>query len=174
MAFNAHGYLDAGLHKMDIGTVEDEFVVPFPHSTTRKTIIDGYKKHSIDLLALISKYVNFIDGSFVTNKNDPGDIDLVCFIDGDMLDALPLPTQAQVRALLSGPVTKASHSCDAYFCPTYPETHVKFGSYRSMRKYWMGEFGYDRSDVPKGIVVIEENAAPAPVVAAPAAPGVGP
>lgn len=174
MAFNRKGYLDAGLHEMAIDQIEEDFVTQFPHSSTRKAIIEGYKKHSSELKDVVKEYVQFIDGSFVTNKNDPGDIDLVCFMDGDMLDALPPAEQHKLMQLLSGPATKAGYMCDAYYCISYPDTHPKFPATRSQRKYWMGEFGFDRSDVPKGIVVLRETPPPpTATVAAMPAPAVG-
>lgn len=166
MTFNAKGYLEPGLYPMDLNEIENILVTPFPHSSTRPSVMSGFRRHTADLQALVDEYTQFIDGSFVSNKNDPGDIDLVCFIDGDKVDALSPPQQAMLRELLLGPVTKASHYCDAYFCPSYPDTHANYDSYRSKRKYWMGEFGYDRFDVPKGIVVVEQKASPAPSLAA--------
>lgn len=165
MNFNTDGHMQAGLHKMTLNEIEDAFVTPFPHSSTRKNVIDGYKKHTIELTQILDQYVQFIDGSYVTNKNDPGDIDLACFADGDVVDSLPMADKMKLRALMAGKLTKATHLCDAYFCPSYPETHPKFEFYRSKRKYWMGEFGYDRTDKPKGIVVLERT--PPPPVAAP-------
>ena len=166
MAFNAKGYLEPGLHQMKVDDIEKEFVTPFPHSSTRKDILDGFKKHSDELQMILNKYMQMIDGSFVTNKNDPGDVDLICFIDGDMLDAMNRADQMKIAALLDGKTTKATHMCDAYFCPSYPDTHPKYHGYRTTRKYWMGEFGYDRSDVAKGIVILEYTA-PTPTPAVP-------
>ena len=96
-----------------------------------------------------------MDGSFVTSKNDPGDIDLVVLLDGPAVDSLPPAEQAKLRSLLAGPVTRTQYMCDAYFCPVYPEGHPMHSASRQQRKYWLGEFGYDRSDVPKGIVHVK-------------------
>lgn len=166
MTFNAKGYLEPGLHPMNLDEIEKVFVTPFPHSSTRPNVMSGFRRHTNDLLALVDEYTQFIDGSFVSNKNDPRDIDLVCFIDGDKVDALSPPQQAKLRELVLGPTTKASHKCDAYFCPSYPDTHANYDFFRSKRKYWMGEFGYDRSDVPKGIVVVEQKVSQAAPVTA--------
>lgn len=169
MKFNTKGYLDAGLHPMTVDDVEKIFVTGFPSSNTRQGIIDGYKKHADDLAKIINECVQFIDGSFVTNKNDPGDIDMVCLIDGDTVDALAPAEQTKLAALLSGPATKATHKCDAYLVVTYPETHPAYPAARQQRKYWMGEFGFDRQDHPKGIVTIDVKAQPAVAATPPAA-----
>ena len=134
----------------------------FPHSTTRTSILDGYKRHWKEIIGIVGPCEQFLDGSFVSNKNDPSDIDLVMFIDALVVDALPPDKQQQLSILLSGPVTKATYLCDAYFCLVYPADHPMSEPARAKRKYWMGEFGYDRHDVPKGIVHVTF---PAPVPA---------
>jgi hypothetical protein len=93
-----------------------------------------------------------MNGSFISTKNDPGDVDLVCFADANAIDCLPLEMQQRLKALVDGKATRDTHLCDAYFCPTLPETDPAFDETRSARKYWMGEFGFDRLDRPKGIV----------------------
>lgn len=156
--FNANGYLDPGLHRMTLPDVELNFVAAFPHSTTRPTILLGYKAHLSELQSLVPGFEQLIDGSFTSNKADPGDIDLVVFVDGDQIDRLSSDQQAKFLDLVSNKLTKSRYLCDAYFCPTYPATHPKFDASRLQRKYWIGEFGYDRSDIPKGIVHIVEGA----------------
>lgn len=149
---NADGYLDAGLHDMSVDQLESAFVAAFPTSKTRPQIFSGYQKHSAELSALGVPMEQFINGSFTTNKEDPGDVDLVCFADAESIDKLSPDQQAVFEKLVAGKATKASHHCDAYFCATVPETDPLYPQVRANRKYWMGEFGYDRTDKPKGIV----------------------
>ena len=167
--FNSHGYLDAGLHVFASDEFESHFVTSFPHSKTRTTILDGYTRHCREIVGLVGACEQFLDGSFVTSKNDPGDIDLVMFIDATVVDALPHDKQQALMELVAGPNTRANYHCDAYFCPIYPAGHPMSDAARQKRKYWMGEFGYDRSDVPKGIVHVT-FAAPPPAPAAPPTP----
>ena len=147
---------------MSVDGIEEAFVTPFPHSSTRKDVMEGYRKHTSELKGIIDEYSQLIDGSFESNKNDPGDIDFVCFMDGDKVDALSSTEKDKLQKLFSGPLTKSTHLCDAYFCPSFPDTHPNFEFYRSKRKYWMGEFGFDRLDVPKGIVLVDEKPSPPP------------
>lgn len=153
LKFNGSGYLDPGFHNASLEDIEKHLVSAFPSSTTRQAIMDGYKRHRSDLTAMGLAVEQFIDGSFVSTKNDPGDVDLVCLIDLDVVDALDPAVRPQFEALVSGQVTKGTHSCDSYFCPTVPDTHPLYSKLRAQRKYWMGEFGFDRVDTPKGIVL---------------------
>jgi hypothetical protein len=158
MTFNGNGYLDPGLHPMRIDEVEATFVSGFPHSSTRPAIMGGYFRHYEQLKALVGSFEQLVDGSFVSNKNDPGDIDLVCFVDAEKLDSLRPEEQLKFKELVSGKETRAKYHCDAYLALTFPPEHPNFSEARTLRKYWMGEFGYDRTDIPKGIVFIEERA----------------
>lgn len=152
MKFNAQGYFEAGIHDFDAGAIEEHLVVGFPTSITRVQILAGYKKHRAEIEALGLTCEQLIDGSFVSTKNDPEDIDLVGLIDADAVDALSPAQQMQLQALFSGQTTKATHLCDAYLCPTVPQNDPRYARLRAARKYWLGEFGYDRQDKPKGMV----------------------
>jgi hypothetical protein len=153
--FNGHGYLEPGVHGLDPTEIEAQFVTSFPHSTTRKNILVGYKQYSHDIASLVGNCEQYLDGSFVTNKNDPGDIDLVMLLDATVVDALPNDEKLRLKELVAGPTTKAKYMCDAYFCPVYPAGHPMADASRAQRKYWLGEFGYDRNDIPKGIVHVK-------------------
>lgn len=155
MNFNADGYLEAGLHDLELEAIIEHFVTAFPHSSSRETIMDGYKRHRSDVASLGIVCTQLLDGSFVSSKADPGDIDMVGFMDMQEVDALGVEDQEKLRLLFSGPQTKGTHFCDAYFVPTVPKDHPNFNAFRSQRKYWMGEFGYDREDRPKGMIKTE-------------------
>lgn len=157
--FNGHGYLDPGLHQMTLEEFEASFVTAFPHSNTRSHILVGYIRHHADLCQILDAFEQIIDGSFTTNKNDPNDVDLLILADGDVVDALPHEQKVRFNTLVSGKATQAGYACDAYFCPTYPETHPLYPHNRAQRKYWMGEFGFDRRDVAKGLVHMKHDSA---------------
>lgn len=162
---------------MELDKIVEHFVTAFPTSNTRSNIIDGYKKHSAEVAALGVACTEILDGSFASNKADPGDIDMVGFMDLDAVDALDATAQMKLRVLFAGKATRNTHLCDAYFVPTVPEYHPDYNQLRSQRKYWMGEFGYDREDRPKGMIRTQVAPAPAPAPAAPSivpfAPGNG-
>lgn len=154
--FNGNGYLEPGIHAMSESDVKGHFVDAFPQSTTRPMIHEGYERHSTELKAIGIVAEKYLDGSFTTAKTDPGDVDMVVFADADQVDALPPAVQQQLRALVSGKATRQTHLCDCYFCPTVKDqTHPAFDQLRAQRKYWLGEFCFDRADLPKGIVSVK-------------------
>lgn len=166
--FNADGYLEAGLHDMELDGIVEHFVTAFPTSNTRSNIIEGYKKHRGEIVSLGIPCLQFLNGSFASNKADPGDIDMVGFMDMEAVDALSPADKSKLEALFSGKATRDTHLCDAYFVPTVPAHHPLHNQLRSQRKYWMGEFGYDREDKPKGLIRTEilPPQPPTPIAAA--------
>lgn len=150
--FNADGYLPAGIHDMTLQQIETELVLPFSTSITRSLIFEGYRRHHRELEATGISIDQFVDGSFVTNKNNPGDVDLVCFYLANDVEALSDTKKGVLHALLGGRATRATRFCDAYSCSMVPESDPLFARTRARRKYWLGEFGFDRNDKAKGIV----------------------
>lgn len=95
----------------------------------------------------------WIDGSFLTEKIDPDDIDLVLSLDGL---ALKTPTLSQRRVLnwWSGDL-KSRHRCDTYVFFEFPYGDPNYSFGRKWWKYWYDLFGSSRSGVPKGIAFVD-------------------
>ena len=67
---------------VDLATLKTVFVDNFPNSTTRKTLYDNYLRYTDDFSKQITpNFKQWINGSFVTLKENPNDIDFVTFID---------------------------------------------------------------------------------------------
>lgn len=87
ITFNAEGTLPEGVYEMSM----EEFMRQFVYNEKRQIIFKGFLTLISDLKAIKCKAV-YVDGSFVTIKEQPGDVD-VCWeddedIDWDLLDAL--------------------------------------------------------------------------------------
>lgn len=117
------GLLPPGRHTLDEATFEATFVDGFPNSKTRGRLFTRWRRHREALASLIAIETQWIDGSYVTSKEDPGDIDLVTIIDGPTYDALPAPMQHMVEALLAGKRTKAVWGMDSFPIVRYPVGH---------------------------------------------------
>ena len=123
-----------------------------PHSSTRPGIFGGLSAYRVALKGLIADCEHILDGSFVTSKNDPGDVDCFVCADVSVVNALHPTAQEAFRDLVSGKATQAHFHVDAYFCPSTSTSDPDYDRYRRIRKYWLGEFGYDRQERPKGLV----------------------
>ena len=83
LIFDEHGYLvPSEKITIDLATLEQVFVKDFPNSETRKDLFDNYLRY-IDTFAkeITPNFTQWINGSFVTKKEDPKDIDFVTFIE---------------------------------------------------------------------------------------------
>jgi hypothetical protein len=155
MNFHVNGNLEAGVHNVTMELFHGTFVASFPHSSTRARIYEGFVKYLSELFSTKPNYEPLVDGSYVTKKNDPSDIDCLIVADAAAVDALTDEDKQKLSSLFIHPDCKRKYCCDAYFLAAVPEGHPGYDHYRAMRKYWLGEFGYDRQEQPKGIVRIE-------------------
>ena len=89
----------------------------------------------------------WIDGSFVTEKEAPSDVDVVVFHDPPEVNRLSANRKATLDLLfMDRQVTKLRYHTDAFFIPNDDP---------DARMYWRGCFGFDHYDNPKGIVRLD-------------------
>ena len=75
-AFRVDDYLPEGLHEAS----EDEVAARFGVSTSRRVYLMGRLRRWLDLARAVGARRFFIDGSFVTEKAEPGDVDAVVWL----------------------------------------------------------------------------------------------
>ena len=148
------GLLPIGRHSMGLDEVRMTCVDHFPLSKTRNMIMLG-------LIGVVERLRGagiegelWIDGSFLTEKIDPEDCDMVLRIPGLFFDACTPEQQTAVDWVTEG-ARKTTHHCDAYAFPAYPEGHPDYWVGEYMYAYWMKQWGFDRSENMKGIAVVE-------------------
>ncbi len=116
---------------IDLATLEHYFVTNFPNSTTRKSIFINYVRYIEEFKKRVTAdFVQWLNGSFVTLKENPKDLDLVTFFDyqifereGDYLDRF-------------WTFSLEDKGLDAYLVATYPPTHPKYEQYITNKNYW--------------------------------------
>ena len=135
-----------GIHDISESDLENHFLSSFPSSSTRQRLISGLKKYLKRLKSIGVKFEIWIDGSFTTEKEDPGDIDLVVFGSTTELNHLTPPKKSQLHALFDRVSIKNAIGCDVLFAVAEDQ---------NMRNYWRGWYGFDRNENPKGIARIE-------------------
>jgi hypothetical protein len=112
---------------------------------TRKQIWDGWQRHRQDVRALGLPFVTLVNGSFLTTKPDPGDVDIVLLFDGPASDRLSPKQRALFKALIEGKAVKKTHHCDAYGVPIYPFGVLGCIPFMRLLAYWTRCFGHDKS-----------------------------
>ncbi|WP_128548671.1 DUF6932 family protein [Larkinella soli] len=137
MHFDQHGFLTPyGVIETDFSIFEQVFVSAFPESTTRRALFDGLMEFDECLQKLLPEgYFQWIDGSFVTKKLNPADIDLVTFVDYRWYER-----QESAFNELRAWRFDREKGIDGYFVKIYPEDHPLVNGYRYDKTEWAFTF----------------------------------
>ncbi|WP_407379000.1 DUF6932 family protein [Methanobrevibacter sp.] len=85
--FDEYGNLPYACYEVSLDEIEEHFVKNFPDSDSRKSRFECFLRFYNDLIRNVKSGVSIlIDGSFVENKNNPCDVDLVIIIDSERLN----------------------------------------------------------------------------------------
>lgn len=147
MTEDLNGYLPAGLHDMSMEHVYKEFVAGMPLSQTRESLFTSMVACFRAINAKYSPVEIWIDGSFLSDKINPNDVDMVIYMDA--LELVQMHEHGDINVKFSG--------MDIYysFAATQTNETILGSNYNSLavnqRNYWRGQFGFDRKDTPKGI-----------------------
>lgn len=148
-----NGYPNAvlpdGVYPCDEDSVRERFVDGFSGSTRRSTVFNGFVRLRTAATGLNLAFTQWVDGSFVEAKHEPGDIDVVTFADGDALNAMSVDVQDKVEQLLNaGEATQQNYSSHTFLVPAYPQGHPDWASFDSLRRYWRQWWGTTRDHDP--------------------------
>lgn len=126
-------------------------------SAARARVWHGWMEHRAKLADVPLPYLTLVDGSFLTTKAEPGDVDLCVLFDGTIADAFPPTEAAELQAVLEHESAKRDHHLDLYLLPIYPFGHPRFLVTLARFTYWTRVFGIDRLGRQKGIVAVAEG-----------------
>lgn len=161
MEFNQYGNLDGGIIQgLQFKDLKERFVKKFPCSQTRERNYKGFEAFLVylkkeNIYELLHKI--WINGSFTTNKTNPNDIDMVLFFKPTSNN---IPHIEYFFKKVREPIKVIGelHYCDASFTlddDFIPDSNAEAKNhYYYEKKYWMGEFGFDRERRNKGIIEI--------------------
>jgi hypothetical protein len=140
-----------GLVPLSIDECEELFVSAFLTSTTRAPNWNGYINFTTQLKTVaINTITQWLDGSFTTNKLNPGDIDVVNII--NYLDFKPGLIEFDMNR--SDGYPKKKYNIDGYIILNLPITHPFYKKCVSQKEYWKEFFSTDRNDNPKSILEV--------------------
>jgi hypothetical protein len=144
--------LPIGFHLLTLEDLRDLCVTCFPNSKTRHDIMAGLEDVIQRLTSAGVAAEIWVNGSFLTQKHDPGDSDLV----------LRLPIEAYERGSEEQKATldwvrsnlKQTHLCDSYLFYVFPsgDNRAILNDYN--HAYWIRQFGFSRGLELKGIAVL--------------------
>ena len=135
-----NGLLVPGRHKVTAADFKATFVDAFPNSATRAPLHQRWLRHRAAILSHVPVVSQWIDGSFVTDKENPGDIDLVTVMQASDFDALSSVAQSLLDSLLHGKATKAAWGMDSYAVFLVPVGHAAETAVQKAAERWHHEW----------------------------------
>lgn len=144
--------LPPGRHVMNLTGVHSLCVEPFEEQKTRQIQFDNLKTIAEILEAADIRCDLWIDGSYVTTKPTPGDIDVIAAIDYDLFQAMSDSAKTQFATLFKGGKV-FDGTIDAYCCPTALRDSSSVTKDES--QYWAELIGIDTDGYLKGFAVLE-------------------
>lgn len=153
--FDKNGYIYP--HKVIETTIEDFerfFVLNLEDGDHRRFLFQNYLSYVNAFKTIVNgSFYQLINGSFITRKNKPGDIDIVTFMDYKIIEA----EHYSLKFFMTN--SKSLYLIDGYFAPICNAEHVYSQKAIEIEKYWLNLFGKSGEDetgnrYPKGIIKI--------------------
>ena len=153
--FDIYGNLfPSKIHDVDLESIKYNLSEIFETSNTRKLLFDALSNYLDDFSKLLDKkpFEVLIDGSFVTKKLHPNDIDLVIIVDSFTLEAIIDKELEKFRCHLAKKELENYKGIHAFIIEKYPESDRKYPLFRSGYLYWTSFFSKDRKGYKKGLL----------------------
>lgn len=149
LEFDAYGNLKPyEVILLNIDSFKEEFVTEFADSERRSLLFNTFLAELTDFKTIVNEeFWVWINGSFVTQKTNPSDIDFVIFLDAECYNRHEEQTNRfRQQRYIPGKLI------DGYFVQVYPEGHRRNNWYESDRLRWLQDFGTSLAGRKKGIV----------------------
>lgn len=154
--YNQLGILPPGEYKPDPEQFKIHFVDNHTSSTTRKEVFEGYKKYCHRIIETNSVVNQWVDGSFTTNKTNPGDVDLFTVFDGVKLNDSELVNE--VNELICGENMKSLYKCHGFGVCKYPEEmEVLHQIYKEKKAFYLDLWKTDKKMMRKFNIKVEKG-----------------
>jgi hypothetical protein len=135
------------------------FVLDFENSMTRQKLVANFIEYLQTFQQqIVDDFTVWIDGSFISNKLNPNDIDAVFHIDYKICET----KQSLLEYKFFNPDIKYSKDLDVYYLKNYPKQHKRHFLTHLDELYWQDVYGHTRKDVyskqySKGFITIQFN-----------------
>jgi hypothetical protein len=141
--FTEEGYLTPieGIES-DLEIIKTTFVDEFPNSKTRRRLFENYLEYLRQFSRNITpQFEQWINGSFVTQKVNPNDIDFVTFIDGSTF----LRYEKELESFWS--FSLEDEGLDAYIVKIYPTDSLLFLAHTEhFKNVWLKRYCRTKAD----------------------------
>lgn len=138
--------LDPGVHIFTLQQLRERFVDPFRQNGRRLELLSRFTMLISRIRDIGIPCDIWLDGSFVTTKEEPDDLDVVVFISRIAINGLSKEKLAMAYELQNRPLMRARYACDIYVEPADEQER---------RIYWVEKMSKGHNGVSnKGIAII--------------------
>jgi len=157
LSFDKYGHLiPYDVIEIDFSTLEKTFVHNFPNSSTRKILFNNYERFIYRFQDEVFPFFEqWINGSFVTMKENPKDIDIVTFLDYQVYEKRGEATLDKFWTF-----SLEDDGIDSYIVKEYPENHQKYLDFLELKNQWLNTYNHSnpkkgKEILPKGFLKIK-------------------
>jgi hypothetical protein len=148
--------LSFGFHPLDESELKQLLVDNFPRSNRRSMLWNNLINLINELKSRGIRCKIWIDGSFVTKKNDPNDIDLIVECDIGHSQNLNIDQRILLKKISNQEFCHDPFFLHTFFIPSAPIGHLEWSKCDNIKQEWVDQFGYSlEGRVPKGIATME-------------------
>ena len=158
LKFDERGYLHPyGRIPLSLEKFEELFVTNFSKDSNRNDLFEKLQKYLLAFQNEVTpNFIVWINGSFVTKKLNPGDIDMVSLVDFEIIRQHAMV----IREKFKGNGAISQFGIDAYILEIFPEGHENHFFSTSDKAFWHDWFSATKINrakkrIPKGYVEIQ-------------------
>jgi Family of unknown function (DUF6932) len=149
LTFDENGYLQPYKPiEADLNIFKKYFVDAFPNSERRRLLFDNYLRFLYrfkdEVFPLFEQWIN---GSFVTQKENPKDIDIVTFLDYKIWERRGAEVLDKFWTF-----SLEDKFIDSYLVASYPSDHPNYSVFKSEQELWADRYETDKDNYPKGFI----------------------
>lgn len=152
--FDINGNLPLGIHTCSIDEFKQKLVTDFVDSNTRNPIYIGYISYCNEFLPYEVVYSNLATGSFVSNKIDPHDIDLIVYVDAQKHKSLHERDKFN-RIFDNQKQIYLDYYCHTFVIPLYPKDDPRYAITTFLEQKWITWFSNDRNNQARGFAKLD-------------------
>lgn len=127
--------LRPGIHAMTLDQIRQTFVSPLPEAAPRLRLFSLFDQWLARLRQLNVTGTLWLDGSFVTRKPNPDDLDCILW-NPSFVGPVSEESKIEVRGMIDRTFAKAQYGIDLYIAIPGPDRKM------ASEAYWRGLFGF--------------------------------
>lgn len=143
--------LGPGRHNMGLTALREVTVTAFPSSSQRPLLFTALESLAAYLSGLGLPCELWVDGSFLTERIEPNDVDVACVIPAEPFETLDVFLQVSVIKLLNGK-QKFDPLLDTYLAMRFDLSDPRYSS--DSTRYWSEFWSLDRDNALKGYACV--------------------